>query len=128
MEPLVAKFFVAQIDEKSTKNRRKIGQKSIKIAKKRKKAPKSAQERHKALGPQSCSALGAVLNRSWDALGPLRAAPNAAKGAKIRAQTQFFAFFLNVIFRINFCIDFLTIFYRFFEAPTLKNSNFPLEK
>ena len=73
---------------------------------------KAAQKRYKALGPQSCLEVGAVLSRSWDALGPPQAVPNAAKSAKIWARSQIFAFFSNVIFRINFRIDFLSIFRR----------------
>ena len=56
------------LEPNSIKNRSEIYQKSIKSEQNRKKAPKRAQERHKALGPQSSSALGAVLGRlglSW---------------------------------------------------------------
>ena len=124
VEPLVAKFFIAKNDQKSTK----IGTKSPKnrpqFEQNRKNAPKSAQERHSLKKPQSSSALGAVLSRSWEALGPPQAAPNATKSAKIRARSQFFHFFLNVIFHINFCIVFFSNFHRFFEALTLKNKRF----
>ena len=83
MVQIVAKFFVAKIVKKCTKNH----EKSSKIEKMRPKAPKSAQERHKALGPQSSPALGAVLGRSWDALGSPQVAPDAAKSAEIRARS-----------------------------------------
>ena len=76
-------------DQKSTTNPNK----SYKIAKKRKKAPKGTQERHKARATHSCSDLGAVLGRSWGALGTPRAAPNAAKSTKIGARSEFFTFF-----------------------------------
>ena len=75
MVQIVAKFFVAKIVKKCTKNY----EKSSKIEKIRPKAPKSAQERHKALGPQPCPALGAVLSRSWGALGRPRTRPGPSK-------------------------------------------------
>ena len=48
---------------------------------------KGPQERHKGRATQVSLALGAVLGRSWDALGAPRAALNAAKSAKIRARS-----------------------------------------
>jgi len=82
---LLQSFF----DQKSTTNPKK----SYKIAKKRKKTPKGTQERHKARATHSSSDLGAVLGRSWGALGTPRAAPNAAKSTKIGARSEFFTFF-----------------------------------
>ena len=93
-----------------------------------KNAPKSAQERRKAFATQPPPALGAVLSRSWDARGPPRAASDAAKSPKMRARSQFFAIFLNVVPRINFYIDLFMIVYRFFESPTLKTTDFPIGK
>ena len=42
--------------------------------------------------------------------------------------SSFGGHFLTIIFHITFCINFFTVFYRFLEAPTLKNSYFPLGK
>ena len=39
--------------------------------------------------------------------------------------SSFGGHFLTIIFHITFCINFFSIFYRFLEAPALKNSNFP---
>ena len=77
----------------SIKNRPQIPKNRTTSLKKRKKAPKGTQERHKARGTHSSSDLGAVLGRSWGALGTPRAAPNAAKSTKIGARSEFFTFF-----------------------------------
>ena len=109
---LLQSFF----DQKSTTNPNK----SYKIAKKRKKAPKGTQEQHKACGNHSCSDLGTVLGRSWGALGTPRAGPNAAKSTKIGARSEFDTFFLSVIFHITFRIDLLSIVHRFLTLSNLK--------
>ena len=111
------------IEPNSMKNRSELYQKPIKYEQNRKKAPKSAQERHKALASQVSSALGAVLNRSWDALGTPRAGPNTAKSAKIRARSRFFAFFLSVIFLLFF-IDFSTLRTLKIVLPPTRNPHF----
>ena len=48
--------------------------------------------------------------------------------AKMAPKIEFFELWeslWDIIFHITFCMDFVTIFNGFLEAPTLKNSNFP---
>ena len=102
---IVAKFFVAQIDQKRkgtnrgkvfrSKNRQKIDQNSNKIAKKRNKAPKGAQERHKAGANHSFPDFWAEKSRSWDALGPPRAAPGHPKRGPAHQNASPKQFFMN---------------------------------
>ena len=102
---------------KSTKNHQKVDKKSPKIAKKspkiekmHPKAPKSAQERHKGRGNQVSPTLGAVLGRSWDALGTPRARPRPSK-TQPRAPNfepeAFFCTFFYIFFPYRFWHPFL---------------------
>ena len=105
-----------KIDQNSNKNRRKIIQNSNKIAKKSKKVPKRAQERHKGRGPQLSPDLGAVLGRSWDALGTPRARPRPSK-----TQPRAPNFEPEAFFCIFFCIFFPYRFWHpFLEPKTLQ--------
>ena len=107
---IVANFFVTKIDEKS-----------IKIVENCKKAPQSATKRSQLSLAQLLGRLEPLLGCSWAAPG----CPERGQERQNSSPKPNFRVFLNVNFRINFCIDCLKIFYRFFEAPTLKNSNFP---
>ena len=57
------------------------------------KAPRDSQERHKAHANHSSPDFWAEKSYSWNALGPPRAAPNAAKSTKIGARSEFVKFF-----------------------------------
>ena len=94
------------------KNRSKFDQNSYKIIENPKNAPKSAQERHKGRASQPCSALGAVLSRSWDAPGPPRTRPGPSKTQPGAPKCEPKAIF-NAFFRILFSRRFS---YRFFYA------------
>ena len=103
-------------NQNSNKNRWKIIQNSNKIAKKSKKVPKSAQERHKGRGTQAATALGAVLGRSWDALGTPRARPRPSKTQPRAPNFEPEAFFCTF-----FCIFFPCRFWHpFLEPKTLQ--------
>ena len=105
---IVANFFAAKIDEKSTK----IDEKSPKITKNRKNAPKSAQERPRA----SQRARKSTLLSSWGRLGTLLCRPGPARtwprASKFKPEANFSRFF-SVIFYITFRIDFFAIFIDF---------------
>ena len=116
---------------KSTKNQQKVDKKSPKITKNRKNAPKSAQERHKALGPHSCSALGAVLSRSWDAPGPPRTRPGPSKtqpGAPKCEPKAIFDAFFRIFLPRRFSYRFFYAKFRNDLYRSLENINFPLGK
>ena len=97
----------------------------------RPKTHKSAQERHKGRGTQPCSALGAVLSRSWDALAPPRASFGPSKtqpGApKCKAEAIFFAFFCN-FFLIRFSYRIFNVKFRNDLYRNLENIDFPQGK
>ena len=117
--------------QKSSKNRPKNLKKSRQVTQKRQKTPKSAQDRHKALGPQSSSTLGVVLGRSWCALGTPRTRPGPSKTQprtpKLEPKTIFYVFF-HIFFSRRFS-------YRIFSPKlcndwyrNLENINFPQGK
>ena len=105
--------FPLNIDAKLTKIRTNIDEKSSKIRtksqKKAKKCPR-AQERHKGRGTPLSPDLGAVLGRSWDALGTPWARPRPSK-TQPRAPNfepeAFFCTFFGIFFPYRFWHPFL---------------------
>ena len=118
------------IEPNSMKNRSEIYQKSIKYEQNRKKAPKDAQERHKALGPQSSSALGAVLGHSWDAPGPLQTRPEPSKTRPGAPKCKPKAIFWGIFSHLFSASLFVSIFYEKVRNDLYRNPeniNFPQE-
>ena len=120
-----------KIKPKSMKNDEKINQKSKKYVKNHKKPPKSAPERHKGRGPQPSSALGAVLSRSWGALGVPRTRPRPSKAQprapKLEPKAIFCVFF-RIFFPRRFSYRFLYPKVRNDLYRNLENINFPQGK
>ena len=114
---IVANFFVAKIDEKSTKNRRNITknhQKSKKCAQKRPRAPKSVTKRSvpslaQLLGP-FWIAFGTLPSRPGRALGRPKRSPERQNASQKQFLTHFFASYFHGAFRIDFVsLNFATI-------------------
>ena len=93
-----------------------------------KKAPKSAPERHKGRGTQPFPALGAVLSRSWGALGVPRTRPRPSKAQprapKLEPNKAIFCVFFCIFFSRRFSYRFVYPKNRNDLYRNLKNINF----